>query len=314
MTLTIAIFTLILSLILLLVGAELALNASEKVGKLFQIPPLLTGMLIIGLGTSLPEFFVSHLAALNGQGQMALGNIVGSNISNLLLVLGVTLLLQKIIVAHKDTLRQIGLHLLLSMILSFILLFNKLHILSCLVLITFFLGHIYQLSKGMKKTPPHKKTERTSSLSKVKKALLFIKLSAGFGLLYYGGEILVKSGSTLCHFLGISEYIISVIFIALGTSLPELLTSLLAIFQKKDLDLIVGNIIGSNIFNVAFIMGSLAFYNLDLSRGFLVESLVLFISSSLLFIFSLKKWPLNRPLGLFFMALYSGILYYWTQA
>ena len=318
MILTMAIFTLILSLILLLVGAQLTLNTSEKVGKLFQLPPLITGMLILGLGTSLPEFFVSHLAALNGQGQIALGNILGSNISNLLLVLGTSLLLQKITVAHKDTLRQIGLHLLLSLILSSILLFNKLHILSCLVLITFFLGHTYQTYRGMKKTPQKEKADDSQGDSKKSaqqsnKPLLIIKLFTGFGLLYYGGELLIQSANTLCHFLGISQYIISVIFIALGTSLPELLTSLLAAFQKKNLDLIIGNVIGSNIFNVALIMGSLAFYDLDLSRGFFAESFVLLLTSSLLFIFSLKKWDLNRSLGLFFIAIYSSILYYWTQ-
>ena len=250
-------FTLVLAIILLFVGAELALNAAEKVGKLFNIPPLLIGLLIIGPGTSLPEFFVSHLAALNGQGQMAMGNIVGSNISNLLLVLGISLVIQKITVANKAIFRQISIHLLLSLILSVVLLFSKLHILSCLVLMAFFWGYLGDTYLNMKNQseskPPGKRALLNSSKENI---LLFGKLVAGFGLLYYGGEVLVQSGNDLCRLWGISEYMISAIFIALGTSLPELVTSLLTTLRKKNLELIVGNVIGSNILNVAFVMAS----------------------------------------------------------
>ena len=138
MTFEMAIIVLVLAVAALFLGAEFSLSAAEKVGAIFGIPPLVTGLLIIGLGTSLPEFFVSHLAAINQRGQMAIGNIVGSNISNILLVLGLSCIIQKIAVGQKETFHQIGIHLLLSFILSAVLLFDQLHIISCLILMAFF--------------------------------------------------------------------------------------------------------------------------------------------------------------------------------
>ena len=314
MTLEMAILVLILAVVALFIGAELSLSAAEKVGKLFGIPPLVIGLLIIGLGTSLPEFFVSHLAAMNGQGQMAIGNIVGSNISNLLLVLGVSIIIQKIAVDQKATFHQVGIHLLLSLILSTVLLFDQLSAPVCLVLIAFFLGHLTYTYLEMKKSQQPSPSqgvpgERAEALQKGR---LFAKLFIGFTLLYAGGEGLVQSGSELCRLLGISEYAISVIFIALGTSLPELVTSLLAVVRKKDLDLIVGNIIGSNIFNVAFVMASLICYRIDLSRVFFAEIIVLLSSSLLLFVFAYRRWALNRFLGVLLLGMYSAIIFYWT--
>ena len=124
----------------------------------------------------------------------------------------------------------------------------------------------------------------------------------------------MRSGVELCRLFGASEYIISVIFIALGTSLPELVTSVLAAVKNKSLDLIVGNVIGSNIFNVAFVMGSLIFYRIDLSRAFSAEIFVLLFSSLCLLIFSYKKWTLGRPFGMLFIGMYATITYYWVQS
>lgn len=299
MSIELAIVLLLLAVLALYFGAELSLNSAEKIGGGLGIPPLMTGILIIGLGTSLPEFFVSHLAALRGQGQMAIGNIVGSNITNILLVLGLAIALRRIAVVRA----QMNLHFLLTLILSGVLLCDQLYLLSCLVLLAFFGGYLYSIYCGLKRedSPP----SRGLPLSKL---ILFIM---GLALLYAGGEGLVRAGGELCRLLGFSEYVISAIFVALGTSLPELLTSFLAVFKKKDLDLVVGNVIGSNIFNAAFVLASLAFYPIDLSRSFTAEIAVLLSASLILSAFAHKRWALNRPLGFTFFAMYASIVCYW---
>ena len=309
---SITLVILFLAVIALFVGAEFSLNAAEKVGKLFGIPPLVIGLLIIGLGTSLPEFFVSHLAAMSERGQMAIGNIVGSNISNILLVLGISIIIQKIVVNEKSTLYQLAIHLLLSVVLSGVLFFDELSLVSCLILIAFFIGHLCFTSRSMKrqrKSDPGRFVPEQVGIKE--KFSLSLKLLMGFTLLYFGGEGLVTSGGELCRLFGVSEYVISVIVIALGTSLPELVTSLLAAAKKKDFDLILGNIIGSNIFNVAFVMGSLIFYRIDLSRSFKAEISILLASSLCLLIFAYKRWPLGRSLGVAFVLSYMAMVYYW---
>ena len=308
----VAIFLLMLAVVAIFLGADISLNAAEKIGHIFNIPPLIIGLLIIGLGTSLPEFFVSHLAAVRGEGQMAIGNIVGSNISNLLLILGLSVVIQKISISQRGVFHQIAIHLLLSLILSIILLFNELYLLSCVVLIVFFISYLCYTYYDIKKFR-NGPNNRVTAISEKKRKLLF-RLFIGFTLLYLGGEGLVRSGVELCRLFGASEYIISVIFIALGTSLPELVTSVLAAVKNKSLDLIVGNVIGSNIFNVAFVMGSLIFYRIDLSRAFSAEIFVLLFSSLCLLIFSYKKWTLGRPFGMLFIGMYATITYYWVQS
>ena len=147
----VAIFLLMLAVVAIFLGADISLNAAEKIGHIFNIPPLIIGLLIIGLGTSLPEFFVSHLAAVRGEGQMAIGNIVGSNISNLLLILGLSVVIQKISISQRGVFHQIAIHLLLSLILSIILLFNELYLLSCVVLIVFFISYLCYTYYDIKK-------------------------------------------------------------------------------------------------------------------------------------------------------------------
>ncbi|MCY4643754.1 MAG: sodium:calcium antiporter [Bacteriovoracales bacterium] len=312
MNLETAVIVLILAFVILYIGAELALESGEKVGQALGISPLLIGLLIIGTGTSLPELFVSHLAALNGRGQIAIGNIVGSNVCNLLLVLGISMTIQRIALVKKETFYQAGIHLLLTVFLCAVLAFDELYPLSCVALIGFFAAYLFH-SYGEAKKSKRNDREKTSGSVVVSWPKLVGKLLLGFSLLYVGGEALVRSGSSLCRFLGISEYTISVIFIALGTGLPELFTSFLATMKKKNLDIIVGNIIGSNIFNVALVMGSLVFYRIDLSRSFMGEMIALMISSLLLFAFAFKRWALNRVLGISFVGMYAFMVYYWAR-
>jgi cation:H+ antiporter len=142
---------------------------------------------------------------------------------------------------------------------------------------------------------------------------IVLKLLLGFIFLYVGGDLLVKSGSKLGQLLGISEYVISAIFVAFGTSLPELITALLACWKKKDTDLITGNIIGSNIFNVAFVLASLGGFNFQLQNGYRVEMLALLGAALFLLGLTWFKKNFSRLSGGFFVLVYGGVVYYWVQ-
>ena len=304
----IAVGLLILSIVILYYGAEFSLDASEKVGQKIGLSPFMIGMLLVGFGTSLPEFFVAHIAGIQGKIGMAIGSLVGSNIANMLLILGVCSLIVPLVMAGKDILKQLIIHLLLGLVLIFVLSREKLDLISATPLLAIVAIYLYVLLDEFKNYTPESKGE------KFKPAITVIKLLAGFGMLYIGGEILVKSGTDLCVELGVSEYIVSAILLAFGTSFPELVTSILAALKKKETDLIVGNIVGSNLFNCAFILGSLGIYEMKVEGDFKIELIAVLSASAFLLLFSFIKRPFFRFGGFVFLVGYGVMIKYWISA
>lgn len=305
---------LILSVVGLYFGAEFALDAAEKIGDYFGLPPLLIGVFIIGFGTSLPEFFVSQIACYRGYVDISLGNIVGSNIANLYLILGVTGILTTLELVRKVVRVQLIFHLVLTVLLSSILIYQKINYVSTILFLTFFSVYLYYSYQEMKRNRALFETFAHAKVHIIG-ASTYIKLASGFILLYFGGELLVSSGKQFGTKLGISEYVLSTIFVAFGTSFPELVTALLACFKKKNVDLILGNIIGSNIFNVAFVLGSIGFYNFEISIVFTREIIMLLSASLFLLFLNLFGKNLARFSGILFLsgyvfAIYSWIVYY----
>jgi cation:H+ antiporter len=302
---------LILAIFFLYLGAELTLESSEKIGKHFGLSPLVIGLLIVGFGTSLPEFFVSQLATYRGHPEIALGNIIGSNIANIFLIMGVASLLVPLHLNRKEITRQLIFHLLLTVGLISYMEFGSVTLWGSAFWGLYFLVYMYFTFSEMKKTKILN-TEPVEEKDKLQ-LLMVPKLLGGFALLYLGGEWLVTSGSKLGQMAGISEYVISAIFVAFGTSFPELVTALLACYKKKDTDLITGNIIGSNIFNVAFVLGSLGVYQFEFNNNFLVEMVVLGTVSILLLVFSIAKKSLHRKSGIVLLGTYLALVTYWVQ-
>lgn len=300
----------VLSIAALYVGAEFSLNSAEKIGRYFGLSALTVGLLIIGFGTSLPEFFVSQLASYRGVPAMALGNIVGSNIANTLLILGITALMVPLSISDKEIGQQLKLHLILTVFLVVGLMQKQLHLVTGLAFLGFFIFYLIITFKNMK---DHEQDLEKGDAEEAHAigVVTFIKLFAGFALLYLGGELLVKSGTQLGIEFGISEYVISAIFVAFGTSFPELITSILACVKKKDTDLITGNIIGSNIFNVAFVLGSLTPYRIQITTDYRVELFLLLFLAITLVMLNIFKQKLNRFVGIVFLALYGAICYFW---
>lgn len=309
---------LIFSIVLLYYGADFVLHAAEKIGLYLGLSPLVIGLVIVGFGTSLPEFFVSQMASFRGESGIALGNIVGSNIANLFLILGVSGVMTTLNILRKDIKIQFILHLILTILLSFSLLQDRMYWWSSGMLALFFVFYMWHTFKEM---------SNQKNLARIEKKLEeeihedihhvhigifdWLKLAGGFVLLFAGGELLVRSGSELGRLAGISTYVISAVFVAFGTSFPEFITAVLACLKKKDTDIITGNIIGSNIFNVAFVLSSLGFYNIQIEKSFAPEIIVLLFASVFLLALTFIRKNFSLPAGVLFLATYAGIVYSW---
>lgn len=300
------IILIIAAVILLYFGAELALGASEVVGAKLKLPPLVVGMVLIGLGTSLPELFVAHIASFEGKTSIAVGTLVGSNIANMLLVLGGAGLFARLSLSSKSVRNQLVVHLLLSISLVFIFSRGAIDYISSLILLFVFSIYIVLIFRDIK----NYKVEIPKDESKV--LILIIKLLLGFVMLYAGGELLVKGGVDLCSQLGVSEYIVSSIFIAFGTSFPELVTVLLSVIKKKDTDLVIGNIVGSNIFNCSLILATLGPYNYLFNTDFTFEGLGLVFGASFLVYGSVIKRDFFRTSAVVFLLVYTLVILSWV--
>lgn len=300
---------LIISVGILYFGAEFSLNSSEKIGGKLGLSPLIIGMVLVGFGTSLPEFFVAHIAGVQGKPGIAVGSLVGSNIANMFLILGVCGLITKFSVFANGIKKHLSVHLALGVILVFVLTRQTLSIPVSMPLLGLCIFYLYLLKRDIKK----EFAVDNKKYIEDKAPILVAQLLAGFVMLYLGGELLVKSGSDLCIAMGISEYLVSAIFIAFGTSFPELVTALLAAIKKKHTDLIIGNIVGSNLFNCAFILGSLSIYNFKMDIDFSWELVLLILGALILLIMSLLKKYFYRASGILFILIYSLMVLKWVN-
>jgi len=299
---------LIFSIVILYFGAELSLNSSEKIGAKLGLPPLIIGMVLVGFGTSLPEFFVAHIAGVQGKAGLAIGGLIGSNIANMFLVLGICGLITKFSVFSGGVAKHLGVHFVLGLILIFVLNQSELNLINALPLLILVIVYLYLL-----KTDLGKEFEKNNEHADAKPHVLAFQLLAGFSMLYLGGEFLVKSGSDLCLSMGMSEYIVSAIFISFGTSFPELVTAVMAAVKKKHTDLIIGNIVGSNLFNCAFILGSLGIYRFKLDIDFSKELAFLVGGALILFMMSLLKKYFFKKMGLVFISAYIVMVLIWIK-
>lgn len=280
------------------------LYSAEIIGLRLGLSSLVVGILLIGLGTSLPEMFVSHIASLDNHHGIALGNIIGSNISNLLLIMGTAGILTTLKLRSYETRRQIILHLVLTGLLVAVIFWGTIGWISMAIFGVFFCYYLWDTLKKMKRT-----TVITSSFEF--SWIVLLKFIFGLILLFFGGEYLIGSVIKISTYIGIDEYIISAVVVAFGTSLPELVTAIVSCRKKKDTDLIVGNIIGSNIFNMAFVLGSLGIYNFAIKSSFYLEIITLVSTAIFLFVLSTLKKSFARLTGALFLCSYFTVICLW---
>ena len=264
---------LIAGFVLLIKGADMFVDGSSSAAKLLKIPALIIGMTIVAMGTSLPETSVSVSAALAGKNELAISNVVGSNIFNLMVVCGMCAVLCPLAIS-RETMRQdfpfsagiAGLLMLLGGI------GMKVGHIDGVILLVIFAGFLYLMIQSAKKARETASEEEYKTMP-VWKCLLFI--AVGIAAIALGGNMVVNGASDIARSFGMSENLIGMTIVALGTSLPELVTSVAAA-RKNELDMAVGNVIGSNIFNILLVLGvAAAIHPVAFTMANLVDTAVL---------------------------------------
>jgi cation:H+ antiporter len=305
---------LIFGFILLIKGADLLVDGASSIAKRLKVSDLLIGLTVVAFGTSTPELFVNIIAAVKGTPAIAIGNILGSNIFNILLILGISSLIYPLVVTKGTVWKEIPLTLLAAVLVGImankILIFGKgmsgLSRIDGLVLLAFFAFFLFYLMKVAK--PSEEKFPTPESPKQYGFLKSSLGLIAGFAALFIGAKLVVDSAVVLAAKFGVSESFVGLTIVAAGTSLPELATSAVAA-AKKNCDIAVGNIVGSNIFNIFLILGLSATINplpfqptnnIDIGVAVLA-SLLLFI-----FMFSGKKRSIDRWEGAVFIVLYAS--------
>ncbi|MGL5703132.1 MAG: calcium/sodium antiporter [Cetobacterium sp.] len=300
-----SLFILLVGVTFLVFGANFLVDGASVIAKRFNIPNIVIGLTIVAFGTSAPELVVNVISALNGKSAITLGNVIGSNIINVLVILGVTALIYPLTVARNTIKYEIPIAL-FAAVLTYVL--SKNGVLSkadgFILLGCFILFLLYNTYLTV--------TNKEESELEVKNYTLPISIIVtilGFVLLVFGGKFIVDSAVDLARNFGISERVISITVVSLGTSLPELATSLIAAF-KKNTDIAIGNVVGSNIFNTFFILGVSAVISpIDISSGAIIDLTLNIVASLLLLLFVLRKYRLNRIHGLLFLTVYATYLY-----
>lgn len=293
-----------LGFFLLVKGADWFVDGASGLARKLGIPQLVIGLTIVAMGTSLPEAAVSISAALRGNAEITIGNIVGSNILNILIILGVTALIATLKVADSTVRYEIP----FMIVVTFVLLWlgytgGQVTWLEGVILWVLFLLYLRYLYMMAKKGKEEEREAEQLSTAKIIGLIL-----AGVVMIVVGSNFAVEGASNLAKALGISQRFIGLTIVAFGTSLPELVTSVSAA-RKHNADIAIGNIVGSNIFNILFIVGTTALITpVTFASGFVVDTLIAAAVGILLFVCVVRTKELRKKAGIVMLLAY--ILYF----
>ncbi len=295
---------------LLIKGADFLVSGSSKIAKKFHIPEIIIGLTIVSIGTSMPELFVSITSAVEGYSDMALGNVIGSNICNLLLILGLSSVIRPIKFQRETRIIELPLSLILTII-FWIICFSNNFISKAegIFLLVLFLGFIlYTIYMGLQGDKSEKKSQEVLKEERGKffifKNVVYIII--GIIALKYGGDFVVDNSVEIAELFNISDAIISLTILAIGTSLPELVTSVTAAI-KGNSDIAIGNIIGSNIFNMLMIVGvSASIKPITYNPSYNIQMIILLIVIVFLALFPFikPKNEMSRGNGIVYIIIY----------
>ena len=300
-----------LGFVLLSKGADVFVDGSASVATKAGIPQLVIGLTIVAMGTSAPEAAVSISSAIAGSAEIAVGNVVGSNILNVLIILGLSATIVPLAVRKISLILDIPMVLLATVVLFVLGLFGSINFIGGIILLLIFIGYMAILFINAKKPKKPGELEEEDAPIKVMpvwKSIIFIVL--GLGMIVLGSDVTVDSATALARIFGVSERFIALTIVALGTSLPELFTSVNAAI-KGNADIAVGNILGSCIFNILFILGLTSLIiPVPFESKFLIDTIVAFVAVLLILLFSLKSKKLARWAGIVMLVAYAGYFVY----
>ena len=302
------IILLIVGFVILIKGADVFVEGASGVAGNFKISKMLIGLTIVSFGTSAPEFAISIKSLLSGSGDIVLGNVIGSNILNILLILGCSSIVHSLTVKSNTVKKELPITMLITILFAVLLsdalfdkgMINQFSRSDGIVLILFFTVFLYYLIKMARNKT---ESEDDKEIIPMKKAAIYTVL--GIVGIVLGSNFVVDSASYIAKAIGVSERMISLTIIALGTSLPELVTSVTAT-MKGEYDIAIGNVVGSNIFNIGIVVGipvaliggigHIAFSYVDL--------IVMVVSAIIVFLFSFNDYKITRKEGIGLLLLF----------
>lgn len=298
---------LILGFVMLVKGADFFVDGAAGIAGKFGIPQLIIGLTIVAMGTSAPEAAVSITSALKGSADISIGNVLGSNIMNVLIILGLTAVLTNVAVQASTLKYEMPFMIAMTVVLGVLgYTGGKIVLWEGIVLWVFFILYLLYLLR-MQKNSDEARDEAAES-SPVWKLLLSLVLGAI--VVVWGSNIAVDAATAIARFVGLSERIIGLTIIALGTSLPELVTSVTAA-RKGQADLAIGNIVGSNIFNILFVIGTTALITpVVFQPSFFLDAIVAVAAAVLLWLCTIRTRELRHPAGVLMLAAYAAYFVY----
>lgn len=305
-----SVILLIAGMVLLIKGADWFIEGASSIAKAMKIPSLVIGLTLVSIGTSMPEFSVSLQSSLAGKNDLSFGNVIGSNIFNTLVVVGVSAIFIPLVVSKE--IKKYDLPILIEIYLLLILfgfvissgtieVWEAVILFSLTIIYTAFL--IYRSREEIKNS-------KNEEAPKRKWWLNLILVAIGLAGIIFGGDLVVDNASFIATKLGMSDLLVGLTIVAVGTSLPELVTSMVAA-KKGEADIAVGNAIGSSLFNIVLILGFCSIISpakVELSS--LVDCLIMLASAVLVFLFSFKSMKVNRWQGIILIGVYAAYLAY----
>ena len=302
-------FLLIVGFILLMKGADWFVDGAAGIADKLGIPQLVIGLTIVAMGTSLPEAAVSITSATNKSAGIAIGNVVGSNIMNVCVILGLTAVICAIPVQKSTVKIELPFTIGITVVLAVLgLLDNQVTRFEGVILWIFMIAYLIYLWKMAKNGKPQE--DETEEGKKKPIWLMIVMVLVGAAMIVIGSDVTVDAACRIAEIFGMDERLIGLTIVAFGTSLPELVTSITAATKGKT-DIAVGNIVGSNIFNILFVAGTTALIApIPYSPDFMVDSLVAIGAVVLLFLCVLPKKKLGRLGGVILLLGYAGYFVY----
>lgn len=296
---------LIVGFVMLIKGADWFVEGAAGIARKFGIPQLVVGLTIVAMGTSAPEAAVSITAALKGNAGISIGNVVGSNIMNIFVILGLSAVIIAIAIQESTIKYEIPYLLFISIV--FLIMGytgGTITLLEGIVLWALFILYLAYLFRLAKKGSDEEEEENRSPL------FLLLSGIVGAVIIVWGSNITVDSATAIAKMIGLSESFIGLTIVALGTSLPELVTSVTAA-KKGNADIAIGNIVGSNIFNILFVIGTTALIiPVPFAANFLIDSAIAIFAAILLWICVLKTKKLTRMGGIIMLLCYGAYFVY----
>ena len=305
-----SVILLIAGMVLLIKGADWFVEGASSIAKAMKIPSLVIGLTLVSIGTSMPEFSVSLQSSLAGKNDLSFGNVIGSNIFNTLVVVGVSAIFIPLVVSKEikkyDLPILIGIYLLLILF-GFVISSGTIEVWEAVILFSLTIIYTAFLIYRSREEIKNSKNEEAP---KRKWWLNLILVAIGLAGIIFGGDLVVDNASFIATKLGMSDLLVGLTIVAVGTSLPELVTSIVAA-KKGEADIAVGNAIGSSLFNIVLILGFCSIISpatVELSS--LVDCLIMLASAVLVFLFSFKSMKVNGWQGILLLGVYAAYLAY----